>query len=93
MTQQLDKVDAADVDAMLTMQQMSNNHQDHGMTPWSWTTDEANQYLFSQIENDFAFGEGGMLQWSPSDLMNNALTPNFSFTDQHPSENGASLGP
>jgi hypothetical protein len=93
MSQQLDKVDAADVDAMLTMQQMSNNHQDHGMTPWSWTTDEANQYLFSQIENDFAFGEGGMLQWSPSDLMNNALTPNFSFTDQHHPENGAPLGP
>jgi hypothetical protein len=92
MTQQLDKVDAADVDAMLTMQQMSNNHQDHSMTPWSWTTDEANQYLFSQIENDFAFGEGGMLQWSPSDLMSSALTPNFSFADQHPSENSAPLG-
>ena len=35
------------------------------VTPWSWTTDEANQYLFSQIESDFAFGEGGLLDWSP----------------------------
>jgi hypothetical protein len=41
---------------------------DAAMTPWSWTTDEANQYLFSQIENDFAFGEGGMLEWSPDDV-------------------------
>lgn len=38
---------------------------DNVVTPWSWTTDEANQYLFSQIESDFAFGEGGMLDWSP----------------------------
>ncbi|OAG02231.1 uncharacterized protein CC84DRAFT_1126408 [Paraphaeosphaeria sporulosa] len=38
---------------------------DNAVTPWSWTTDEANQYLFSQIESDFAFGEGGMLDWSP----------------------------
>lgn len=45
-------------DAMIT-----NEHDT--TTPWSWTTDEANQYLFSQIENDFAFGEGGMLQGSP----------------------------
>ncbi|KAH7113238.1 fungal-specific transcription factor domain-containing protein [Dendryphion nanum] len=37
-------------------------------TPWSWTTDEANNYLFSQIENEFAFGEGGMLEWSPDEL-------------------------
>lgn len=27
-------------------------------TPWSWSTEEANQFLFSQIENDFSFGEG-----------------------------------
>ncbi|EQB51989.1 hypothetical protein CGLO_08415 [Colletotrichum gloeosporioides Cg-14] len=33
-------------------------------TPWSWSTEEANQFLFSQIENDFAFGEGGILEWT-----------------------------
>ncbi|KAL6156755.1 hypothetical protein ACJQWK_06760 [Exserohilum turcicum] len=27
-----------------------------------WTLDEADQYLFMQIENDFAFGEGGLQQ-------------------------------
>ncbi|RMZ73598.1 cutinase transcription factor 1 alpha [Pyrenophora seminiperda CCB06] len=32
---------------------------------WSWTLDEADQYLFMQIENDFAFGEGGLQQWGP----------------------------
>jgi hypothetical protein len=37
-------------------------------TPWSWTSDEANQFLFSQIENEFAFGEGEMLNWSPEDI-------------------------
>ncbi|TIC92751.1 Cutinase transcription factor 1 alpha [Colletotrichum higginsianum] len=34
-------------------------------TPWSWSTEEANQFLFTQIENDFAFGEGGILDWNP----------------------------
>ncbi|OHE97892.1 cutinase transcription factor 1 alpha [Colletotrichum orchidophilum] len=32
--------------------------------PWSWSTEEANQFLFTQIENDFAFGEGGVLNWN-----------------------------
>lgn len=34
-----------------------------GSTPWSWTSEEANQYLFQQIENDFSFGEGWKLDW------------------------------
>ncbi len=37
--------------------------------PWSWTLDEADQYLFTQIENDFAFGEGTLQQWCPEDLL------------------------
>ena len=39
-------------------------------TPWSWTSDEQNQFLFSQIENEFAFGEGEMLNlnWSPEEV-------------------------
>ena len=98
LTQHGDKVDAEDVTAMMAMQQMSNNQPETGMTPWSWTTDEANQYLFAQIENDFAFGEGGMLQsmWSPNDLLNNAMTPNFGFNDLAPlphNENGGLPGP
>ncbi|KAK1633781.1 cutinase transcription factor 1 alpha [Colletotrichum phormii] len=32
--------------------------------PWSWSAEEANQFLVAQIENDFAFGEGGMLNWN-----------------------------
>lgn len=88
LTQNGEKLDVQDVDAMLTMQQMANQQHETGTTPWSWTTDEANQYLFSQIENDFAFGEGGMLQWSPNDLMNSVLTPNFGLNDLNPFENG-----
>lgn len=45
-------------------------------TPWSWTTDEANQYLFSQIENDFAFGEGGLL-WNPGEVLNSSSLTDF----------------
>lgn len=37
--------------------------------PWSWTLDEADQYLFTQIENDFAFGEGTLQQWCPEDVL------------------------
>ncbi|KAF2114277.1 cutinase transcription factor 1 alpha [Lophiotrema nucula] len=44
-----------------------------GQSPWSWTTDEANQYLFTQIENDFAFGEGGLLPWSPDELLGSMM--------------------
>lgn len=93
LTQNGDKLDVQDVDAMLTMQQMANQQHETGTTPWSWTTDEANQYLFSQIENDFAFGEGGMLQWSPTDVLNNVLTPNFGLNDLGPFENGHAPGP
>lgn len=38
-------------------------------TPWSWTSEEANQYLFQQIENDFAFGEGWKMDWGIQDGM------------------------
>ncbi|KZL74672.1 cutinase transcription factor 1 alpha [Colletotrichum tofieldiae] len=41
-------------------------------TPWSWSTEEANQFLFTQIENDFAFGEGGVINWNP-DALTSAL--------------------
>lgn len=38
-------------------------------TPWSWTSEEANQYLFQQIENDFSFGEGWKTDWAVQDGM------------------------
>ena len=54
-------------------------------TPWSWTSEEANQFLFSQIQNEFAFGEGEMLDWSPEEVAfndclfqaNDVTTTNF----------------
>jgi hypothetical protein len=78
------RADPNDVNALLSMQQMGNNQSETGMTPWSWTTDEANQYLFAQIENDFAFGEGGMLQWSPNELLNTSVMPDFGFNGLAP---------
>ncbi|KAF2135045.1 hypothetical protein P153DRAFT_352932 [Dothidotthia symphoricarpi CBS 119687] len=48
-------------------------------TPWSWTTDEANQYIFSQIENDFAFGEGGLLRWSPGEVLHSGSLTDFGY--------------
>ncbi|KAJ4317366.1 hypothetical protein N0V94_004969 [Neodidymelliopsis sp. IMI 364377] len=82
------RVESNDVNALLSMQQIGNNQSETAMTPWSWTTDEANQYLFAQIENDFAFGEGGMLQWSPNELVNTSVMPDFGFNGlEHQSPN------
>lgn len=75
-TPQLSNIDTVAVPQPLdpTIQQMPAT----GMTPdvpnemWNWSMDEANQYLFTQIENDFAFGEGGLQQWaSPGDVTSN----------------------
>lgn len=37
-------------------------------TPWSWSTEEQNQFLFSSIEHNFAFGEGEIFDWSLDNL-------------------------
>lgn len=59
-------------------QQYTTPITDMNQTPWTWTMDEANQYLFTQIENDFAFGEGGMQQWgTPEDVLNNNALADF----------------
>jgi hypothetical protein len=42
--------------------------------PWSWTLDEADQYLFTQIEHDFAFGEGSLQQWNFDDVLTNSAS-------------------
>jgi hypothetical protein len=47
---------------------------------WALTMDEANQYLFTQIENDFAFGEGGMQQWSTEDVISNGALAEFVYS-------------
>ncbi|KAF1848757.1 uncharacterized protein K460DRAFT_335182 [Cucurbitaria berberidis CBS 394.84] len=57
--------------------EVSLANSDINPTPWSWSMDEANQYLFTQIENDFAFGEGGLQQWSPEELLNNSQLADF----------------
>lgn len=49
--------------------------------PWSWTMDEANQYLFNQIENDFAFGEGGINQWNSEDLISNGALADYVYSN------------
>ncbi|XPS91842.1 hypothetical protein M3J09_001251 [Ascochyta lentis] len=93
LTQHGDKANTDEVDVLLPTQQTGDHQPETGTTPWSWTNDEANQYLFAQIENDFAFGEGGMLQWSPNELLNDAMTPVFGSNGLDPrSENGGPLG-
>jgi hypothetical protein len=47
--------------------------------PWSWTLDEADQYLFMQIENDFAFGEGGLHQLGPEELLSTGAPSDFMY--------------
>jgi hypothetical protein len=75
--QQTLKNDAMDGVAQLNVQQQLPPTSDINPTPWTWTMDEANQYLFTQIENDFAFGEGGLQQWSPADVLSNEELAGF----------------
>lgn len=63
------------------IQQPMMQQTDNSPAPWSWTMDEANQYLFTQIESDFAFGEGGMHQWSPEDVLNNGALADYVYTN------------
>lgn len=67
-TRGLSAVDNSGSGVSNTVAQGTNKVEDSPFTPWSWTTDEANQYLFSQIESNFAFGEGGILEWSPEEV-------------------------
>lgn len=61
-------------DTAQQQQTLQNMHTLPGQvtTPWSWTSEEANQFLFSRIENEFAFGEGDMPDWNPEELEFNA---------------------
>jgi hypothetical protein len=52
---------------------------DSSPAPWSWTMDEANQYLFTQIENDFAFGEGSTQQWDPEEVIHSGAVSDFAY--------------
>ncbi|KAI8938183.1 hypothetical protein NX059_005848 [Plenodomus lindquistii] len=53
---------------------------DFGPMPCSWTMDEQNQYLFTQIENDFAFGEGGMERWLAEDVLSDSALADFMYS-------------
>lgn len=63
--------------ALSVTQSDASRYTESNPAPWSWTLDEANQYLFTQIENDFAFGEGGIQQWSPEDVIHNSALADF----------------
>jgi len=60
--QQTPKVTLIDGIAPQLTQSTHSETNEMSPAPWNWTMEEANQYLFTQIENDFAFGEGGMQQ-------------------------------
>ncbi|KAH9861699.1 hypothetical protein J1614_011452 [Plenodomus biglobosus] len=70
----------ADVTAPSNVQQPTAFASDIAPTPWSWTMDEQNQYLFTQIENDFAFGEGGIQRWSAEDVLSDASLADFLYS-------------
>jgi len=57
-------------------------------TPWTWTSDEASQFLFSHIEDDFGFGEGEMLDWSPEDQAAMQISAFYSQPDMDPNIHG-----
>jgi hypothetical protein len=79
-TQQTPKVMSIDNVAPQPTPPLPPGQVDTNSTPWCWTMDEANQYLFSQIENDFAFGEGGMQQWNPEEVINNGALADFVYS-------------
>lgn len=57
--------------------QMSLGHagaQNMPDTPWSWSAEQQNDFLFARIEDTFAFGEGTMNEWG-SDSMGSLMPP------------------
>jgi hypothetical protein len=78
--QSIPKVMSIDGIAPQVTQPSAVGYTETGPAPWSLTMDEANQFLFTQIENDFAFGEGGMQQWSTDDFINNGAAADFVYS-------------
>lgn len=56
-------------------------HNEFNPSPWTWGMDEANQFLFSQIENDFAFGEGGIQEWNSEEAMSNEALAQYVYSN------------
>jgi hypothetical protein len=83
-TQQMPTAMSIDKIAPQVVQPSILSHNDTSPAPWSWTMDEANQYLFTQIENDFAFGEGSTQQWNPEEVIHSGTLADFVY----PSLNG-----
>jgi hypothetical protein len=78
--QSIPKVMSIDGIAPQVTQPSAVGYTETGPAPWSLTMDEANHFLFTQIENDFAFGEGGMQQWSTDDFINNGAAADFVYS-------------
>lgn len=79
-TQQTPKLTSSDGIAPQATQMQPPDYNDNP-APWTWGMDEANQYLFNQIENDFAFGEGGVQQqWNPDDVANNEALASYLYS-------------
>ncbi|KAH7409900.1 fungal-specific transcription factor domain-containing protein [Phaeosphaeria sp. MPI-PUGE-AT-0046c] len=80
-TQQTPELMSIDKIASQRNQAPLANFVDANPASWNWTMDEANQYLFTQIENDFAFGEGGTQQWNPEDLISGGALADFVYSN------------
>jgi hypothetical protein len=79
-TQSTPKVMSIDGIAPQVTQPSVGGYNESSPAPWAMTMDEANEYLFTQIENDFAFGEGGMQRWSTEDMVNNGALADFGYS-------------
>jgi hypothetical protein len=61
----------AEAPSLRNTQQEGTTSSEPSPKPGQWTLDEADKYLFMQIEHDFAFGEGGLQQWNFEDVISN----------------------
>jgi hypothetical protein len=62
-----------DFPQMLNMDQNSSAGFDNGDNQWTWSNEEQDQFLFSQIENNFTFGEYKVFDWSSEYTFSNML--------------------
>jgi hypothetical protein len=82
-TQQTPQITSIDKQPLQAAPLMSSGYTGTSPAPWTWTMDEANQYLFTQIENDFAFGEGSTQQWNAEDVISSGALTDFVYPNLH----------
>ncbi|KAI9150288.1 Cutinase transcription factor 1 alpha [Paramyrothecium foliicola] len=62
-----------DLAPLLNLEQNNSTGFDGTDTPWTWSNEEQDHFLFSQIENNFTFGEYKVFDWSSEYTFSNML--------------------